>query len=176
MNLYCITDSAAVAEMAAHRGAGMIQIRAKQLPARTLFDLTRAVLRVAGGARVLVNSRVDVALAAGAAGVHLPSLSIAPARLRAITPPGFLVGVSCHRREELERAEQEGADFAVFGPVYPTRSHPGAAMGLEAFGTAVRGLKLPVYALGGVSRENAADCIAAGAAGIAGISFFADAP
>jgi len=151
----------------------MIQVRAKQLGGRALLDLVLAVMRVRGGARVVVNSRLDVALAAAAHGVHLPSDSIAPRRLRAITPPGFLIGVSCHSAGELERAEQEGADFAVFGPVFPTRSHPDAPpLGLERFAAAVRRVSIPVYALGGVTPGNAPACIEAGAAGIAGISFF----
>jgi len=173
MLLYCITDSVAVAERAAGMGATMIQVRAKQLEGRALFELVMQVVRVAGDARVLVNTRADVALAAGAHGVHLPSRSISPARLREITPPGFLIGVSCHSAEELRQAEAEGADFAVLGPVFPTRSHPNATpLGLHGFAASARSVRIPVYALGGITRANAADCVAAGAAGIAGISFF----
>jgi len=174
MLLYCITDSVEIAARAAGMGAGMIQIRAKQLCARDLLHLTSATLRVAGNARVLVNSRLDVALAAGAHGVHLPAGSISPKRLRGIVPAQFLIGVSTHSAEELCKAEAEGADFTVLGPVFPTRSHPDAPpLGLERFGALARSVAIPVYALGGVTRANAADCIAAGAAGIAGISFFA---
>jgi len=177
VNLYCITDSVTIAERAARNGATLIQVRAKQLSARALFDLVTAVLRVSCDARVLVNSRLDIALAARAHGLHLPADSIAPTRLRAIAPPDFLIGVSCHSRDELHRAEQEGADFAAFGPVFPTRSHPSATpLGLAQFASAVRGLRMPVYALGGITRQNAASCITAGAAGIAGISFFGDPP
>jgi thiamine-phosphate pyrophosphorylase len=177
VNLYCITDSLDVAERAARNGATMIQVRAKQFSARALFDLVTAILRVSRDARVLVNSRLDIALAAHAHGVHLPADSMAPNRLRSITPPDFLIGVSCHSIDDLHRAEQEGADFAVFGPVFPTPSHPTAApLGLDKFASSVRDLQMPVYALGGVTRANAASCIAAGAAGIAGISFFEDPP
>jgi len=173
VNLYCITDSAAVAARAARAGAAMIQVRAKGLPARALLDLVTEILRAAGPARVLVNSRLDIALAAGAQGLHLPSNSPAPARLRRITPAGFLIGASCHSLDDLRRAEREGADFAVYGPVFPTRSHPGAPpLGLARFAADVRTVSLPVYALGGVTPANAETCIAAGAAGIAGISFF----
>jgi thiamine-phosphate pyrophosphorylase len=173
MNLYCITGSATVAANAARRGAGLIQIRAKHLIGRVLYQLVTETLRAAGPARILVNSRLDIALAAGAHGVHLPSDSISPQRLRGITPPDFLIAVSCHTLEDLRRAEGEGADFAVYGPVFPTLSHPGAApLGLARFAAAVAQVSIPVYALGGVTPANAASCIAAGAAGVAGISFF----
>jgi len=93
--------------------------------------------------------------------------------VRSIAPAGFLIGVSCHTVEELVRAEREGADFAVYGPVFATASHPGAApVGLEALATAVRAMRIPIYALGGVTEANAPLCITAGAAGVAGISLF----
>jgi thiamine-phosphate diphosphorylase len=93
--------------------------------------------------------------------------------VRAIAPAGFLVGVSCHNIEELERAAEQGADFAVYGPVFATRSHPASQpLGLDALATAARLIRVPIYALGGVSEQNAALCIDAGAAGVAGISLF----
>lgn len=172
MNRYCITDSLDVALGAAAKGATMIQIRAKELSAREQFTLVKAAVAGAG-IPVLVNSRADVALAAGARGVHLPAGSISPETIRSIAPRGFLIGVSCHTEEELVNAEREGADFAVFGPVFETASHPGPVpLGVEALARGIRRVAMPVYALGGVTEANAPLCIVAGAAGVAGISMF----
>ena len=173
MKLYCITGSAEVAGRAAAAGVDLIQIRAKELAGRDLCALVRSVVAAAGGVPVLVNTRIDVAMACGAQGVHLPGGSVAVDRVRRIAPAGFLVGVSCHDVQELRRAEREGADFAVYGPVFATRSHPGARpVGLEALAAAVQAVRMPVYALGGVTWENAPLCMAAGAAGVAAISMF----
>lgn len=171
MKRYCITDSLDVAARAAREGVEMIQIRAKELCARELAELVRGSVAFGRG-RILVNTRTDVALACGAHGVHLPAASIAPKVWRRITPPGFLIGVSCHTIDELKAAEREGADFAVYGPVFPSVTKTVVPIGIDAFREAARSVHLPVYALGGVTAQNAPQCIQAGAAGVAGISLF----
>jgi thiamine-phosphate pyrophosphorylase len=162
-----------VAARAAESGVEMIQVRAKELSARALAGLVREVIKVRGESLVLVNTRTDVALACGAQGVHLPAQSMAPSLVRKIAPPNFVIGVSCHTLDELRAAEAEGAGFAVFGPVFLSPSKLAPPVGLDALREAAAAVRLPVYALGGVTRDNAPSCIAAGAAGVAGISLFA---
>jgi thiamine-phosphate pyrophosphorylase len=163
-------------ERALRDGVERIQVREKDLSARDLHALVRRIVDLARPyrAQILVNTRADVALAAGAHGVHLTAGSIPPKILRSILPPGFLIGVSTHSIAEVRAAETEGADFVVFGPVFPVVSKPGytAHVGLEGLKLAVQTCKIPVFALGGITHVSAEDCIRAGAAGIAGISLF----
>lgn len=149
---------------------GTVHVRNKQIDAGELLAMVRHYQ--AQGRTVLVNSRVDVALAAGAGGVHLPSDSIAPSRWRKLLPPGFLIGVSCHNRQDLERAQAEGADYAYLSPVFAPLSKPDERppLGLDTFQRMTAGLTLPVLALGGITWAHQAECEAAGAAGIAGIN------
>jgi thiamine-phosphate pyrophosphorylase len=155
-----------------------VQIREKELSAREVIELVRRVMALPGAesVRVLVNTRVDVALAAGAAGVHLPAGSVGPSEWRGITPPGFLIGVSCHDFEEVVRAEAEGADYVLFGPVFAPLSKTSdlAPRGLDELARVSRAVKIPVLALGGITWENADACVDAGAAGVAGITLFKD--
>ncbi len=184
---YYITDRRALGGMpelldaiARNLAAGVeyIQIREKDLTAKELLELTRAALKLAHpfGTRILVNSRADVALAAGAHGVHLPAGSIPADRFRRLGR--MVIGVSCHTIGELLQAEREGADFAVYSPIFPSSSKPGygPAVGLDGLRQAVQAVRIPVFALGGVTAANAPLCIEAGAAGVAGISMFQGGP
>ena|SRR5208282_743876 len=171
---------AKVAEAARAR-VDCIQLREKDLSTRELELLAReAVAMVRENSsltRLLINSRTDVALAAGADGVHLRADDVGPrearqAAHRPLSTDHFLVAASCHSNEEVIRADSEGADFAVFGPIFGKNNAPGRQpTGLAALHEACRA-KIPVLALGGVTMENAASCLEAGAAGVAGIRLF----
>ena len=168
-----ITDGKGVSPAALGR-VDWLQVREKHLPARVLTEMVREL--VGRGPRVIVNTRVDVALAAGAAGVHLPGSSIAPSLVRRWVGAGFLIGVSCHSIGEVERAAGEGADYVFLSPIFASPSKPGygPALGVGLLGEACGRVGIPVLALGGVSEGNAGACVAAGAAGFASISAFQD--
>jgi thiamine-phosphate diphosphorylase len=162
---------------AATAGVQLIQLRERDLDGRALFDLAVRVIGAVSGtsARVLINDRLDVALAARAHGIHLRASSFLPSRVRAITPPGFLIGRSVHSADEAVTMAGEGADFLVFGNVFDTASKPGRpGVGLAALGELARVTPLPVLAVGGVTRERVPQLLAAGAAGFAAISLFGD--
>lgn len=193
-----VTDRKALAEparlseqiaRAIAAGIDWIQIREKDLPARELLTVTReAVKSAAAGhnARIIVNDRLDVALAAQAHGVHLRESSAPVAvvnawRRTAISENdslrGFAIGASCHSVETARAAELDGADYVIFGPVFPTPSKEkfGAPQGIKQLEEASKAVKIPVLAVGGVTEQNARECFAAGAAGIAAIRMFSDA-
>lgn len=161
---------------AARAGVHLIQIREPHLEAGSLASLVRSCLGAVAGtpARVVVNDRLDVALAAGAHGVHLREVS-PPARLvRPVCPPGFLIGRSTHVAADVTRASNEGGlDYVIFGTVFPTPSKPGlAGAGVSALEGAVRATSLPVLAIGGVDVNSVAAVAHAGAAGFAAIRFW----
>jgi len=168
---------------AARNSVDLIQLREKDLPARELEGLARQVIekiRVAGtGTRLLINSRVDVALAVGAAGVHLRSRDISPAEVRRIWdlakgPDHPIIAVSCHNEEEVLGAAAAGAHYAVLGPIFEKSETP-RVLGLEVLRAACRH-SISVLALGGIREENAYRCFEAGAKGIAGIRLFQENP
>lgn len=155
----------------------LVQIREKSLPARVLYDITARAVEITRDSktRLLVNDRVDIALAAGADGVHLTSRSLPADVVRNICGPDFLIGVSTHSLAEAQAAQATGADFVVFGPVFDTESKRafGEPQGLDKLREVANALEeFPVLAIGGITRENLAACIDAGASGIAGISLF----
>jgi len=157
------------ASRAIRNGVDMIQIREKDLPARDLFGLVSRIRDFAAGTktRILANDRLDIALAAGIDGVHLPSNGLPAARVRPLVK---LLGISTHTLDEAIDAERAGVDFIVFGPVFDT---PGKVpVGLEPLRRVTSQLKIPVLAIGGITLENSRDVLDAGAAGIAGIRLF----
>ncbi len=168
---------------AAAAGAGWIQIREKDLDSRSLAELVRFAIAETRetSVRVLVNDRLDVALAANAAGVHLGENSL-PVEVvtewrRSTGRVDFLIGVSCHSLESARAAERGGADYVFFGPVFatPSKAAFGAPQGTERLREVCASVGIPVLAIGGVNVENVRECIAAGAAGIAAIRLFQDA-
>jgi thiamine-phosphate diphosphorylase len=167
-------------ELAARAGVDWIQIREKDLSGRELAALVeRAVQRVPSSCRILVNDRLDVAMVAGAAGVHLGEQSLpVEAALRFVRErklrEGFSVGVSAHSLESVKQAEKLGASCAIFGPVFttPSKAGYGPPQGLQRLAEVCEKVAIPVIAIGGIAEENAKQCAAAGASGIAAIRMF----
>ena len=155
-----------------------IQLREKDLPAHELFKLVERVLALPNpqGTKILINGRVDVALASGAHGVHLPSQSPPPNAWPrfGLNEPGLIWGVSCHTVAEVQQAEQQGADYVLFGPVFAPLSKASdlAPRGLPDLQKAAQAVRIPVLALGGITEQNSIACMAHGAAGVAGITLF----
>ncbi len=147
-------------------GATMVQLRLKDEPARTLVEVARALVERLP-VPVVVNDRVDVALAAGAAGVHVGAEDVPPSAIRPFVPAGFVIGASVTRAADLPNLA--GADYAGIGPVFPTLSKADAApvMGLAEFVVLAERARIPSIAIGGVDATNAADVVRAGASGIA---------
>ncbi len=165
-----------VASQAVDGGANVVQLREKDLPGGELYELAitlRAVLR--GRALFLVNERVDVALASGADGVHLPERGLPGKAIREIVGEACIIGRSVHGVEAALRAEQDGADFVEAGNVYETASKPGApAAGVDLVRAVAEAVRIPVVAVGGITAERAAEVIAAGADGVAVIGAIMD--
>jgi thiamine-phosphate pyrophosphorylase len=194
---------------AASAGVDWIQIREKDLSGKEASTLAREAVKLARAgndpsgaepsssvsprgpvcsparpthARILVNDRLDIALAAHAGGVHLGEQSLPPEEalrlLKWLEREDFLIGASCHSAKAAKEAERGGADYLFFGPVFatPSKAAYGAPQGLDRLGEVCRAVTLPVLAIGGITPENAAACLSAGASGIAAIRLFQHAP
>lgn len=184
IRLCYITDrhSLAPLPLAAHlravvrAGVDLIQLREKDMTGRDLAELATAAVEIARGSntRVVINDRLDIAIAAGAHGIHLGGQSVAPEVVRRDVGSDFLIGASCHSIEEALKAEAGGADYIVFGPVFdtPSKRQYGLPLGLGKLAEVAGRIKIPVLALGGITVERVRPCLEAGATGIAGIRLF----
>jgi thiamine-phosphate pyrophosphorylase len=183
--LYYITDRSQLKDRslesciaaAIDAGVDWVQIREKDLPARRLQALTEDAVRRAaqrGRTRVMVNDRLDVALAARAHGVHLGTRSMPAEIVRRMGE--FLVGVSCHSLEEARAAQAAGANYILLGPIFetPSKLDFGPPLGLEKLREVTTQISIPVFALGGITVDRVSLCRENGAAGIAGIRIFRD--
>ena len=178
VRLIAITDSlrdgprglALRAAAAVFGGATMIQLRLKEESARSLVEIARTIQAMVPDVPLVVNDRADVALAAGAAGVHLGVDDLAPALLRRVVPPGFIIGASVGSEDEAPRAA--GADYVGIGPVFTTgsKTDAGSAIGAARFAELAKHCALPAVAIGGITSRRVAEVMAAGASGVAVIS------
>ena len=181
-DLYLVTDRGMtqgrdllwVLQQALDGGVRGIQLREKDLVGRELFFLAEAARKLTQRyhALLLINDRIDIALAVDADGVHLSTASIPIESARALLGRQQLLGASTHSLEEAQEAERSGADFVVFGPVYftPSKASYGSPQGLAALKKVVEKLSLPIYAIGGIKPENIADTRRTGVRGVALIS------
>jgi len=170
-------DVAALAGRASTAGVDIVQVREPRLSDAALLATVRRVLEAVDRSRtaVLVNDRVDVALAAEADGVHLRADAMRASRVRAIAPGRFLIGRSIHSADEAREAEQDGGvDYMIFGTVFPSAGKPPdhPVAGLGALEAACAATRVPVLAIGGITVARAAEVAAAGAAGVAAIGLF----
>jgi len=181
-DLYLVTDRTQaegrdllwVLESALEGGVQAVQLREKDLGGKELFLLAEKVKSLCSRYRasLLINDRVDVALGVDADGVHLGQAALPVAAVRGLLGREKLVGVSTHSLEEAQKAENEGADFILFGPVYftPSKAAYGKPLGLELLKEVVEKISLPVYAIGGIKPENIGATKSAGARGVALVS------
>ena len=165
-----VVASAREGLLVAHK-ATILQLRSPTVTAREL-EANAIELVAASAVPVVISSRCDIVLASGAAGVNLPERDITVHDARALLGQR-LIGRSVHSMKSALDAEQDGADFVIFGPVWPSDSHAGAPpQGLGALAAVARAVRIPVLAIGGVSEDRIAKCEAAGAAGYAAIRLF----
>ncbi|KEO81674.1 thiamine phosphate synthase [Tumebacillus flagellatus] len=163
-------DLHAIVERAVKGGADVIQLRYKSAPALDLYTLAQAISPTiqAAGAGLLINDRVDVALAVEAQGVHLAAKSLPISSARPLLQPHQLVGCSVHSVEEAIQAEQTGASYITYGHIFATNSKPGLPpRGVDALRQVVEAVNIPVLAIGGITKDNLEEVLAVGVAGIA---------
>lgn len=171
------SDILALVAIAVREGVSLIQLREKQLSGRRLFELASACVNVVKNTRskLLINDRGDIAVAARADGVHLTEVSIPISVAREVFGKGLLIGVSVHTPEGARSAAADGADFAVYGPIFETPGK-GSAVGLEALADVCSEVApFPVLGIGGIDGANCRSVIASGAAGVAAIRGMEDA-
>jgi len=181
-DLYLVTDRAqtggrdplAVLEQALAGGVKAVQLREKDLNGKALFELAEKTRRLCDRyqASLLINDRIDVALAVDAAGVQITGVSLPVDVARNLLGPRKLLGASTHSLEEARQAQNDGADFILFGPVYltPSKAAFGAPQGLQALKKILENVSLPVYAIGGIKAEHIAELRSLGVRGVALIS------
>jgi len=161
-------------------GVDLIQLREKDLASRELLGLSKTAVEVSRGSRtrIVVNDRLDIAMASGAQGVHLGGKSAPPEVVRCHVEKDFLVGASCHSLAEALKAEAGGADYIVLGPIFdtPSKRQYGPPLGLNKLSEVANRIKIPVLALGGITVERVRPCLDAGAMGIAAIRLFQEGP
>ncbi len=176
--LYAIADASfgdpvSLASALFEGGARLLQVRNKRAHAGELLDQVEAILKLApADARVIVNDRADVAVLAGASGVHLGQSDLPVAAARDVLGPDRIIGLSTHNLIQALEADQLPADYIAVGPIFPTSTKENAepALGIETFGAICRAVKKPVVAIGGIKLENALEILNAGAHSIAVIS------
>ncbi|TSA01175.1 MAG: thiamine phosphate synthase [Nitrospiraceae bacterium] len=178
-SLYLVTDRHQtggrplrdVVHAALRAGVRAVQLREKDLPARSLLALARDLAELAGtcNARVFVNDRVDICLASGSAGVHLPAAGLPASAARGLVGADRLIGRSAHSADEAARAEREGADFIVLGPIFETPSKRafGPPIGLRELERARTRCRVPLFGIGGITIDRVRDVVNAGARGVA---------
>lgn len=163
-----------VVKRAVQAGIRGVQLREKDLSGRELYSLAQELRNVTAesGARLLINDRADIAAAVGADGVHLTHESISPKHARRLLGPAGLIGQSTHSTEEARKAEEEGADFVTFGPIFatPSKLKYGPPLGTEALASVREKVRIPIFAIGGIKTHNIKDVLNAGAYGVALIS------
>lgn len=154
----------------------LIQVREKDLASRELAELAMAAVRISAGSktRIVINDRLDIAMAAGAHGVHLGIQSVPPDVVRRRVGKDFLIGSSCHSLEGALTAEAGGSDYILLGPIFdtPSKRRYGPPLGLDKLSEVAGRIGIPVLALGGITVERVRLCLEAGATGIAGIRLF----